>query len=197
MKGDPTFWLLARASGLTAYVLLTGSVLAGLAVKSRPFGRAVRTASVTDVHRFLALLGLSMLALHGVALTLDRTVHLSPVALLVPGASPYRPVPVALGVLATELAALIVVSFRLRRRIGPQNWRRLHWATYFVFLAGTAHGLTSGSDSSRPWALGLYLGAVGAVAFATAWRVLTVALRPVPTPTGGTHVQDRDRPLAL
>jgi predicted ferric reductase len=197
MKGDPTFWLLARASGLTAYVLLTGSVLAGLAVKSRPFGRAVRTASVTDVHRFLALLGLGMLALHGVALTLDRTVHLSPVALLVPGASPYRPVPVALGVLAAELAALIVISFRLRRRIGPQNWRRLHWATYLVFLASTAHGLTSGSDSSRPWALGLYLGAVGAVAFATAWRALTVAPRPVPTPTGGTHVQDRDRPLAL
>ena len=39
MKTDPTFWLLARASGLTAYVLLTGSVLAGLTVKSKPLGR--------------------------------------------------------------------------------------------------------------------------------------------------------------
>jgi hypothetical protein len=29
MKTDPTFWLLARATGLTAYVLLTASVLAG------------------------------------------------------------------------------------------------------------------------------------------------------------------------
>jgi hypothetical protein len=42
MKGDPTFWLLARSSGLTAYVLMTMSVLAGLTVKSRPFGRASR-----------------------------------------------------------------------------------------------------------------------------------------------------------
>jgi hypothetical protein len=41
VRGDPTFWLLARASGLTAYVLLTGSVLAGLTLKSRPFGRAL------------------------------------------------------------------------------------------------------------------------------------------------------------
>ena len=30
MRHDPTFWLLARASGLTAYVLLTLSILAGL-----------------------------------------------------------------------------------------------------------------------------------------------------------------------
>jgi len=32
MKSDPTFWLLARAAGLTAYVLLASSVVAGLTV---------------------------------------------------------------------------------------------------------------------------------------------------------------------
>jgi sulfoxide reductase heme-binding subunit YedZ len=147
VKTDPTFWLLARASGLTAYALLTASVLAGLVLKSRPFGRALRAASVTDVHRFLALLGLGMLGLHGVALLLDATVKLA-----------------------------------LRRRIGARNWRRLHWATYLVFLLGTVHGLAAGSDSAQPWARGLYLGAVGAVAFATAWRALTRPTRPAPTP---------------
>jgi sulfoxide reductase heme-binding subunit YedZ len=178
MKTDPTFWLLARASGLAAYVLITSSVLAGLVAKSRPFGRALKAALVTDVHRFLALLGLGMLALHGISLTLDRTLHLSPAALFLPGASPYRPLPVALGVLACELAALIVVSFSFRRRIGMRNWRRLHWATYLVFFAATVHGLASGTDSTRPWAFALYLGAVGAVTFATSWRALTRPIRP-------------------
>jgi len=178
VKTDPTFWLLARASGLAAYVLITSSVLAGLVVKSRPFGRALKASSVTDVHRFLALLGLGMLVLHGVSLTLDGTLHLSPAALVVPGASPYRPLPVALGVLACELAALIVVSFSFRRRIGMRNWRRLHWATYLVFLAATVHGLASGTDSTRPWAIALYLGAVGAVTFAASWRALTRPIRP-------------------
>ena len=37
MKSDPTFWILARTSGLVAYALLTASVLAGLVLKSRPF----------------------------------------------------------------------------------------------------------------------------------------------------------------
>jgi predicted ferric reductase len=197
VKTDPTFWLLARASGLTAYMLLTGSVLAGLAVKSRPFGRAVKAASATDVHRFLALLGLGMLVLHGVALTLDKTVHMSPAALFVPGLSSYRPGSVAYGVLAAELAVLIVLSFSLRRRIGMKTWRRFHWLTYLVFLMGTVHGLTAGTDSSQPWAFALYVSAVGAVTFATAWRVLTRPSRPVTARTGGTHVQDRDRALAL
>jgi sulfoxide reductase heme-binding subunit YedZ len=175
---DPTFWLLARAAGLTAYVLLTASVLAGLVLKSRPFGRAVRSAAVTDVHRSLAVAGLAALALHGAALVLDATVHVSPLGLLVPGLIGYRPAWTALGVVAAELMVAIVVSFRLRKRIGARNWRRLHWLTYAVFAAATAHGLAAGSDSGRPWAAGLYAGAVGAVAAATAWRALA---RPVTT----------------
>ncbi len=182
MKTDPTFWLLARASGLTAYVLLTASVLAGLVLKSKPFGRALKAASVTDVHRFLSLVGLGMLALHGVALTLDGTVKMPLAALLVPGLSPYRPLAVSLGVLTAELMALIVVSFSLRKRIGARTWRRLHWATYLVFLMGTAHGLLAGTDSAQPWARTLYLGAVGAVVFATAWRALVRPTRPAPRP---------------
>ena len=88
---DPTFWILARASGLTAYFLLTLSVLAGLVLKSRPFGRALSAAAVTDTHRFLATLGLGAVALHGLTLVLDSTIRISPTALIVPGLAPYRP----------------------------------------------------------------------------------------------------------
>jgi len=197
---DPTFWILARASGLTAYALLTCSVLAGLVVKSKPLGKAVRQPTVVDLHRFLALLGLGAIALHGVALVLDSTVKITPAGLLVPGLAPYRPLWTALGVLAAELMVLVYVSFALRRRIGARNWRRLHWATYAIFATATVHGLAAGTDSTHPWAIWLYTGAVGAVAAATAWRALTAAPArqastrvpspsPIPateTPTGGT-----------
>ena len=179
MKTDPTFWLLARASGLTAYALLSAAVVAGLVLKSRPFGRSLRPAAVTDVHRFLTVLALGMVALHAVALMLDRTLKMPPAALIVPGLSPYRPTAVAFGVLTCELAAVVALSFPLRRRIGFRAWRRLHWATYLVFLLATAHGLAAGTDSARPWAADLYLGALGAVAFATAWRAFS---RPIRTP---------------
>lgn len=181
MKADPTFWFLARASGITAYALLTASVLAGLVLKSRPF-RGLKPAAVTDTHRFLALLGLGAIALHGATLLLDGTIHLAPVALVLPGASPYRAVPVAIGVVAAELMLLVYASFSLRKRIGPRNWRRLHWATYAIFLAATVHGLAAGTDSSQPWALAVYLAAVGSVSAAVAWRALTPPLTPRRTP---------------
>jgi methionine sulfoxide reductase heme-binding subunit len=189
---DPTFWILARASGLTAYVLLTLSMLAGLVLKSRPLGPRVKAAAATDTHRFLTLLALGAIAVHGLALTLDSTVRLRLPALLVPGLSPYRPVATALGVLAAELAAVIIVSFPLRKRIGARLWRRLHWATYGVFAAATVHGLAAGSDTSRSWVFALYLASVAAVAFATAWRALTPPVRP--SHQGGAHVPNRDRP---
>jgi sulfoxide reductase heme-binding subunit YedZ len=180
MKTDPTFWLLARASGLTAYGLLTASVLAGLVLKAKPFGRALKPAATVDVHRFLALLGLGMLAFHGGTLMLDRTLQMPLAGVFVPGASSYRPAAVAVGVVAAELMALIYASFLVRRRIGARNWRRLHWGTYLVFLLATIHGLASGTDSAQPWARDLYLGAVGAVTFATAWRALGRPTRPTP-----------------
>jgi sulfoxide reductase heme-binding subunit YedZ len=172
VRHDPTFWLLARASGMTAYVLLTLSVLAGLVLKSRPFTR-LRPGTVTQIHRALALNAVAAIAAHGIALVLDTTVKVSPIALAIPGLISYRPLATSLGVLAAELTILIYASFSLRRRIGFRAWRALHWATYAVFALATAHGLAAGTDSSRPWAASLYLGAVGAVAFATAWRAVT------------------------
>jgi DMSO/TMAO reductase YedYZ heme-binding membrane subunit len=171
VKNDPTFWILARASGLTAYALLTASVLAGLVLKSRPF-RSLKAAAVTDVHRFLALLGFGAIAIHGVTLVLDSTVHISPQALLVPGQIPYRPVWTGIGVVTAEAMLLVYVSFSLRKWIGAKNWRRLHWVTYGVFAAATVHGLASGTDSGRSWTFGVYLGAIGAVILATTWRAL-------------------------
>ncbi len=82
MSSDPTFWIEARASGLLALLLLTASVIAGLVLKSRPFGNTLKPAAVTDIHRFLAMLCLGATAIHGAALVLDSSVHISVVGLL-------------------------------------------------------------------------------------------------------------------
>ena len=150
MRHDPTFWLLARAFGLTAYVLVTLSILVGLMLKARPF-RSLKPAAVTDLHRILAMLGLAAVAGHGVALVLDSTVRVTVPALFVPGLIAYRPLWTALGVTTAETMVLVYASFSQRKRIGARNWRRLHWATYGIFAAATVHGLAAGSDSTRPW----------------------------------------------
>jgi sulfoxide reductase heme-binding subunit YedZ len=185
MHHDPTFWLLARASGLTAYVVLTLSVLAGLVLKSRPFHR-LRAPSVAEVHKTLALTGIGALVLHAASLVLDTTVKVSLAGLLVPGLVTYRPAAVAAGVVAAWLLVAITASFWLRRRIGTRMWRRLHWFTHALFGLATIHGIAAGTDTTRPWATALYLGALGSVVAATAWRALVPpARRPAPTITKG------------
>jgi predicted ferric reductase len=154
-------------------------VLAGLVLKSRPT-RRLRPASVTEVHKTLAVTGLGALALHGTALVLDSTVKVTPAALLVPGLVSYRPLPVALGVVGGWLFGLVTVSFWLRKRIGVKAWRRLHWFTYALFLLATLHGVLAGTDTTRAWTRDLYLGALGAVVAATAWRVLVPPPRRAP-----------------
>ncbi len=176
MHHDPTFWLLARASGLAAYALLTLSVLAGLVLKSRPT-RKLRPASVMDVHKTLALTGLGALVLHAVSLVLDTTVKVSLTALVVPGLVTYRPAAVAAGVVGSWLFVVVTASFWLRKRIGMRMWRRLHWFTYALFGLATIHGITAGTDASQPWARSLYLGALGSVVAATAWRALVPPAR--------------------
>ena len=176
MHHDPTFWLLARASGLTAYGLLTLSVLAGLVLKSRPFSR-LKPAVVTEVHRTLAITGLGALALHAVSLVLDSTVKVSLAALVVPGLVSYRPAAVAIGVVASWLFLIVTASFSVRKRIGMKMWRRVHWLTFALFATATLHGVSAGTDTSQPWARGLYVGALGAVTAATAWRALVPPAR--------------------
>jgi methionine sulfoxide reductase heme-binding subunit len=191
MKSDPTFWILARASGLVAYALLSTTVLAGLVLKARPFGTLVKPATITDLHRFLGLLGLGSLSVHALALVLDNAVPIGIADLLVPGIAPYRPFWTGLGVLAAELLLVVYASFSLRKRIGPRNWRRLHWATYLIFALATLHGLAAGTDSGTTWALALYGSATGAVLTAAAWRAL------VPPQKGAPRVPHRDRPIAV
>jgi predicted ferric reductase len=191
VKSDPTFWILARASGFVAFALLTASVLAGLILKARPFGVTPRPAAVTDIHRFVALLGLGAVAVHGLALLLDRAVPISIAGLLVPGIAAYRPLWTGLGVLAAELMLVVYASFSLRKRIGFRNWRRLHWASYLIFALATGHGLVAGTDSGSTWALTLYGAAGGGVLAATAWRAL------LPPQKGAPRVPHRDRPLPV
>jgi DMSO/TMAO reductase YedYZ heme-binding membrane subunit len=178
---DPTFWLLARAAGLAAYVVLTLSVLAGLTLRSRPFPR-LRPLAVIEVHKTLALAALGALALHGIALVLDTTVRVSPAALLLPGLVSYRPAAVAAGVVAGWLTALVTLSFWARRWIGARAWRRLHWLTYALFGLATVHGVAAGTDTGQPWGPPLYVGAVAAVAAATTWRALTAPRRKTVRP---------------
>ncbi|WP_217913609.1 ferric reductase-like transmembrane domain-containing protein [Miltoncostaea marina] len=173
MTAEMLPWVIARSTGLVAFALLTGAVLAGLLVRTRTPAGSLKGSGMVDLHRLLSLLALLLTAAHGVALVLDTTVEIEPLALVVPGLVPYRPVWSAIGVVAAEVALLVHVSFRFRKRIGVPAWRRIHFLAYAAFAGAAVHGIAAGTDTGRPWAMALYGGAVGAVAGLTGWRIVT------------------------
>jgi methionine sulfoxide reductase heme-binding subunit len=173
-------WYTARSAGVVAYALLTGGVLLGVLLAGRVRLPRWPQFAVTDVHRFVALLTGVFIALHVYALLLDRYVHTSLVAVLVPGAATYRPFWVALGTVALELLAAVAISNLFRKRLGHTRWRRIHYLTFGVWAAATLHGIGAGTDSRAGWLHLLYVVAIGSVLAAVAWRAGARRLSPSP-----------------
>jgi methionine sulfoxide reductase heme-binding subunit len=166
-------WYVARAGGLTAFVLLTASVVLGLLLSGRASVGWPRFA-LQDVHRFAGILAGTFVAVHGLALLVDDYFSFSLASLIVPGAAPYRPVAVAAGVVAAELLVALAVTNRYQKAIPYSYWRRAHYLNFAVWLLALVHGLAAGTDSDTTWALAVYSSAVAAVAGLTAWRFLRV-----------------------
>ena len=151
-------WDVARAGGFTAYILLALTVIVGLALSTQiqSPSRWPRLLN-SELHNFLTLLSTIFLVVHILAVWMDPFTHFGLNEILIPLASSYRPVWMALGIVGLYLGIAIGISTWLRPRIGYKWWRRLHVLTLGIFALATIHGIGTGSDTQTPWALGIYL----------------------------------------
>jgi methionine sulfoxide reductase heme-binding subunit len=174
-----TTWIVLRAAGIGAYVVLFASVAFGLVATSGPFGKRFAKASSISIHQFLSTVGLVLLAIHIGGLLLDTYMHFGPKEVLVPGASSYRPFAVALGVIGMYGTVLVLVSSWIRRRYSPKLWRAIHMAAVPTFILAMLHGIFAGADTTRRWMFLMYVLTACVVVFLLILRGLTVGLRPV------------------
>jgi DMSO/TMAO reductase YedYZ heme-binding membrane subunit len=168
-------WLVSRAAGVVALVLLTATVVLGT-VSTAPTrsARWPRWARQT-LHRDLALLSIATLLVHVGAVVLDNYVDISWYVALVPFVSAYRPVWVGLGTIAFDLVLVVIATSLLRVRLGVRTWRAVHWLTYAAWPVAVLHYLTTGTDAGTPWGVALAVLAIGAVVVAVGIRIKTGA----------------------
>jgi hypothetical protein len=143
--GVPLAWLLARASGLVAFGLLTLSMWLGLAMSTRLLGPR-RQKALFGWHRTLVWTALSMVGLHLAAVLADPVLHFGLPAALVPLAAPWKPLGVAAGVTGGWLALALALSFRAKKWLGHRGWRLLHYASFAAFALFLGHALAVGTD---------------------------------------------------
>ncbi|MDB5057841.1 MAG: hypothetical protein JWO59_1313 [Chloroflexi bacterium] len=153
-------WNVARAGGLTAYVLVTLSVVLGLALSMRWQGTRWPRFITNELHGFVTLLSLVFIAVHIAAVWLDPYLGLGWNEVFLPFTSHYRPIWTALGIVALYFALAVWITTQLRARIGHTWWRRFHLLAFGVFALSCVHGIMSGTDTSTPWAIGMYAGSL-------------------------------------
>ena len=163
-------WYAARAGGVTAYLLVSACVLAGILLAGKTRVPGLPRFAVEDVHRFLGLLAGLFIAVHIGGVALDSVVPFSLTQLVVPFTAGYRPLATGLGIVALELLVAVSIANRLRARLPYRLWRRVHYATLAVWLLATFHGILSGSDRDQMWLQWLYAAAVASVVGAATLR---------------------------
>ena len=99
----------------------------------------------------LGALALVFTGVHVGAILSDTYVHFGLVDVLVPFTSSWHPGAVAWGVVALYLLVAVECTSLLRARIPQTLWRRVHYASFPLFVMATVHGLTAGTDTTRAW----------------------------------------------
>jgi sulfoxide reductase heme-binding subunit YedZ len=164
-------WYTARGTGIVAWGLMVASMLWGFLYATRVLGRRARPWWMLGVHRFLGALTVTFVAVHVLALVADSYVHFGLTQVLVPFASSWRTVPVALGVIGFYLLLAIEITSLLQRHLPRPVWRQIHLVSYALIAFATMHALSAGTDARAVLASGVLIGVgtIVALCSALAW----------------------------
>jgi sulfoxide reductase heme-binding subunit YedZ len=166
-------WYIARGAGVMALLMLTVSVMLGIATRQgKPLAGLPRFAIAT-VHRNASLIGLGLVLVHMLTLLFDSYANLNPIDLLVPFVGSYRTFWLGLGTLAFDLLIVVMITSLNRARLGLRTWRALHWLSYAMWPIALAHGLGTGTDNTQLWMGVLAVGCATAVVTTATWRFVT------------------------
>jgi sulfoxide reductase heme-binding subunit YedZ len=176
-------WYLTRSTAITSFVLLTLTMVLGVASTQRALASSRWPRFATQaLHRNVSLLAVVLLSIHIATTVLDSYVKVGWLNVVVPFTSSYQRLGVGLGSIAVDVLLVIVGSSLLRLHLSAKTWRRIHLTAYALWPLSLLHFLVSGTDAKAgQFGLWLALGAAGFVGAAAGLRFLTTnqAIGPI------------------
>ncbi|HEX3690033.1 MAG TPA: ferric reductase-like transmembrane domain-containing protein [Solirubrobacteraceae bacterium] len=170
--GPSAYWYLTRASGTVALVLLTASVVIGIAAIARLRAPGVPRFVVDGIHRTASLLAVAFLGVHIVTAALDSFASISLLDAVIPFVGSYRPVWLGLGTVGCDLLLAVALTSIVRERLGHATWRGVHWLSYAAWPVAVVHGLGTGSDVHQRWLQAITVACILAVLTAVVGRTM-------------------------
>ncbi len=144
-----------RASGITAWTLLSATIMWGLLLRTRLLP-AASPMRLMGLHKYLGSLALLTLGIHLVTVLLDPTLHFTWVNALVPFTASWKPLALAAGIIAAYLMVPVQLVARVRARMGKAGatwFNRTHLIAYAAWPLATAHYVMAGTDALVPASL--------------------------------------------
>jgi len=180
-------WYLGRASGILAFILLTGVVSFGLIISSRAFMKVVPGATAYEAHRFVAWLALGTVIFHFSTFFFDDFLKMRVVEALVPFAM-FRELTtpagfslgmaVAFGTIAFYGILILVFTSQWRSKMSPKLWRALHYLSFAAYLLFVLHSFMAGTDSQEWWMKALYATSLSLVSLLVLVRIIFRNMMP-------------------
>ncbi len=173
-KVEPNTYLsLSRSSSIVGYVLIWLSMALGLSITSKVTRIWLGGPIALELHQHLSILGLLFALFHVIILLADQALDFTLANAFLPFfGSSYRPMWYGLmGKLALYLLVILTVSFYLRSRIGGRWWRRIHYASFAMYVLTLLHGILAGSDTHELWARSLYIFTTSSLIGLTIYRI--------------------------
>ena len=172
-------WIVGRAAGITAYLLLVSVVIVGL-ILSHPWRSRLRRPSAAArirLHVSLSAFTFAFLILHVVVLATDSYAGVGWRGCLLPLGASYRPAAVTLGVIGTYAGLIAGLTAAMAGRIGARIWWPIHKVSSVALILVWLHSVLAGSDSKALLALYLATGLLTVVLALTRYAARTPADR--------------------
>lgn len=185
------WWLVSRASGIVALVLISLSVLVGLTMAAKVLRRPGLKRTVVKLHEHIALAAVLAIAAHGLALLGDHWLRPGLTGIAVPFELGYKPVFTGLGIIGGYLVLVLGPSFYLRRRIGARRWRRLHTLIIGAWILSAIHTLGAGSDAHKVWLQAVVVVPVVPIVYMLTLRLLGPGQRQAARPASAVSLSRR------
>ncbi len=148
--GDLEFWFIARITGLTAFAVLSLSVLSGEALRTSVLDFLAKNRAIRKLHDFTTPLWLPLALTHVIALLLDKTARITPLDVFWPFLTDYGQLAIGLGTISFDIILVVTVTSWIRRYMNNTLWTWIHRTSYIGFVALFFHAALSGTDFDAP-----------------------------------------------
>lgn len=164
MDADLLFWVVARVSGLAAFMTLGLGLMTGMALRTGVLDLLGPNRAVRSVHEFMQWLWVPLGLIHIGTLLLDTTAKITLRDLVVPFQTSYGGFAIGLGTLTLEIFALVVLTGWLKKAMPQWLWIWIHRLGYVAFAMVFLHALLGGTDftdhtvSAVTWSAAMVVG---------------------------------------